>query len=131
MSRIHLLIFFVLFTQSASAMNDKYYFNNHKQLKLYPISIDLRSYSKIDYYKNENNIKLGITNKLIIKFKKINHLNKYLNDFNLHIVKYLKNNTYLLSTENKSLTIDISNKLYKKSDVIFSHPDFIKKRIRR
>ena len=90
-----------------------------------------RSNSSIDYYSTEKGITIGVTDKLIVKLKNDSSLGKYLNEFNLVLEKVLGKNIYLLRVNNKNLTIDTSNRLAEKKDVLYAHPDFIKKRMRR
>ena len=107
--------------------SDNYYYQNLKKVKLIPHYSTLRISSNIDYYKNCKGIILGVTNKLIVKLKNASVLNRYLHDFNLTKEKTLSKNLFLLKTQNKNLTISISNRLNEKSDVKYAHPDFIKK----
>lgn len=83
-----------------------------------------------DYYKNSKGVLLGVTNRLIVKLKS-NTIDKYLNNYNLTIVKKLGDRLYLLQTPDKNQTIEISNSLSNESDILYAHPDFIKKQIRR
>lgn len=126
----NIILVFWLLLQVAFA-SDKYYFENNKKVMLTPIKNISRSIKKIDYYKNENGVTLGATNKLILKLKDDSNLQKYLNDYNLTIKSKLGKNLYLLKTENNNLAIDTANALKLKKDVVYSHPDFIKKIISR
>lgn len=126
----NIILVFWLLLQVAFA-SDKYYFENNKKVMLTPIKNISRSIKKIDYYKNENGVTLGATNKLILKLKDDSNLQKYLNDYNLTIKSKLGKNLYLLKTENNNLAIDTANALKQKEDVLYSHPDFIKKIISR
>jgi len=125
-----MILVFLLLLQVVFA-SDKYYYENNKKVMLTKIENISRSIKQIDYYKNENGVTLGVTNKLILKLKADSNLQKYLNDYNLTIKSKLGNNLYLLKTENNSLAIDTANALIHKEDVVYSHPDFIKKIISR
>ncbi len=111
--------------------SDNYYYKNNQKVSITPNTSISRSDSSMDYYENEKGIVLGVTDKLIVKLKDTNSLQKYLNKFNLTLEKTLTENLYLLKVENRSLTIDISNRLNEKEDVKYAHPDFIKKRMSR
>jgi len=126
----NIILVFLLLLQVVFA-SDKYYYENNKKVILTKIENISRSIKQIDYYKNENGVTLGVTNKLILKLKKGSNLQKYLNDYNLTIKSQLGDNLYLLNTENNNLAIDTANALRNKEDVIYSHPDFIKKIISR
>lgn len=103
--------------------NDSYYYKNHKQVNLTNV--------RGDYYETDGGHLVGISNKLILKVNNKDNLKKYLLDFNLTVEKVLSENVYLLKTEDKMLTIDISNRLSEKGDVVYAHPDFIQKRVIR
>ncbi|QOY51971.1 S8 family serine peptidase [Candidatus Sulfurimonas baltica] len=124
------LLIIISILQLACA-SDSYYYHNNQKVYLIPYNISLRSSSNIDYYQNEKGVVLGITDKLIVKLKNDISINNLLSKFNISIEKNLDKNLYLLKTTDKSLTIDISNRLTEKEYVEYAHPNFIKKRIRR
>ena len=110
---------------------DNFYYQNNQKIIICPLYSVSRNNSQINYYKNNQGIVLGITDKLILKLKNNKYLDNILAEFNLTLEKTLSNNMYLLKTVNKNSTIDISNRLSEKKYVKYSHPDFIKKRINR
>jgi len=123
----NITIIFILFAQSTYA-NNLHYIQNNKKINLTPITVKTRTIlnNKMDYYINENNITLGVSNQLMLKLKNDNNLKSYLIEFNLIINREIIKDLYVLETSHKSLTINISNELSQKNDVIFSHPDFLK-----
>jgi len=123
----NIIIVFVLFMQLACA-DTTYYLQNNKKVKLTPFEQKSRTVvdNKMDFYINDNNVVLGVSDKLMLKLKDDSNLNTYLLEFNLTILKKITTNLYLLKTTNKSETISISKLLANKSDVVFSHPDFLK-----
>lgn len=108
-----------------------YYYKNNNKVTLTPINSIQRSNSNINYYQTQRGTILGITNKIIIKMKNNNNLEKYLEEFDLILEKIFINNAYLIRVKDKNNTLFISNRLSEKLDVIYAHPDFIKKRISR
>lgn len=124
-------IFLTILLITQVVVADDYYYKNNKRITLTSTSSMSKNSSNIDYYQTEEGIIVGVTTNLIVKLKDGNNLDNYLNEFNLTLVKTLSNNLYLLRSENKSLTLDISNRLSEKDDVGYAHPDFIKQRIRR
>jgi len=126
----NLLLLFTVFVQFVCA-SDNYFYNKNQKTILTPDASTSRSSSTIDYYKTDNGIIVGVTDKIIAKVDCDSDIKKYLNEFNLTIEKELDKNLYLLKAQNKSLTIDISNRLSEKDDVEYAHPDFIKKRVCR
>ena len=111
--------------------NDIFYFKENKKVYLYPYNNSLEGSSYIDYYQNEKGLILGVTDKILVKFKNENNIGEYLHEFDLFAHKIINSKTYLVQTKNKSLTLDISNKLNEKDDVVFAQPDFIKKILKR
>lgn len=127
----NITILFILFIQLAYASDTYYYKNNQKVPLTKNSDFLLRSNSTVDYYKNNRGIIMGVTDRLIVKLKDINELESYLSEFNLVKEKELGDNLFLLKTQNKNLTIEISNRLNEKESVEYAHPDFIKKSMRR
>jgi len=126
----NIIMFLIVFTQYGYT-SDTYYYKNNKKVTITPdISIS-RSSSNIDYYQNNQGVVLGVTDKLIVKLKDNEKLEQILNEFNLTLIKILSKNIYLLKTTNRTLTIDISNRLNETGYVKYAHPDFIKKMINR
>lgn len=124
------IIIFIVLTQSLFA-NDSYFYKNSHKIALTPIESISRSHTDIDYYKNNEGIVLGVTDKLIVKLTDKKYLEQLLNTFNLRVVKTLAKGMYLLKTADKNSTVDISNRVSKKKYVHYSHPDFMKKSIKR
>lgn len=111
--------------------NDSYYYQYHNKKSLTKLTTLSRDNSRLDYYQTERGIIVGVSDKLILKLKKSDNIKKYLSDFNLTMVKILNKNMYLVKVKNKTLTIDISNRLSEKESVEYAHPDFVQKRVKR
>ncbi len=124
------IIISILLTQFLNAA-DNYYYKNGKVAILTPLNSTMRSLENIDYYQNERGVVFGVKNTLLLKLEDEQNLQNYLNEFDLTVKKSLDKHLYLLQTIDKSLTIDIANRLSEKEDVAYAHPDFIKKRVRR
>jgi len=122
-------IVFIVLIQGLFASD--YYYKNNQKINLTPLNISSRDMSYIDYYKDDKGITLGITDSLIVKLKNSKDLEHILSSFTLSLEQVLSENLYLLKVTDKSLTIDISNKLCKEEYIEYSHPDFIKKRMAR
>ncbi len=127
MKNIIILLLLIKFLHAS----DNYYYNNGEVVALEPLVSMLRTDVNLNYYQNSRGVILGVSDKLILKIKEQNSLEKYLDEFNLTIERTLSKNLYLLKTEDKSITIDISNSLYEKKDIEYAHPDFIRKRVGR
>jgi hypothetical protein len=115
--------------------SDNYYYQNSKKTYLThlvdPSSDLLKNNLDIDYYKNENNITLGVGDKIIVKIKKGVVIENLLTQFNLSFEKKLTKNLYLVKVANKNVAIDIANRLSEHHEVEYAQPDFHKIRIRR
>ncbi len=125
-----IIIISLLLTQFINAA-DNYFYRDGKAALLTPLNSTMRSLQNIDYYQNERGVILGVKDTLLFKLQDDKNLQNYLNEFNLSIVKSLDKNLYLLKTIDKSLTINIANRLSEKEDVKYAHPNFIKKRVKR
>jgi hypothetical protein len=121
-----IIIFMILVSYGYT--NNIYYYKDNQKITIIPIISLSRNNLNIDYYQNDKGIKLGVTNKLIVKLEDAINLEQVLIEFKLILEKKLSKNLYLLKTANKNLTIDISNRLSEKEYIKYAHPDFIKKR---
>ncbi len=110
---------------------DHYYYKDNIKVSLKPYMQSSRNTSKIDYYKNEKGILLGVTDKIIVKVMDESYLIQGIQEFNLTIEKRLSANLYLLKVLEQNKTLDIANSLNQKEGILYAHPDFIKKRIKR
>jgi len=126
----NIITILILLTQYGCASNI-YYYQNNKKVSLTPIKSLSRNISNMDYYKNSNGIVLGVTDRLLIKLKNKNYLENILKRYNLILIRKIDKNLYLLKTQDKNLTIQISNTLTKKDFIEYAHPDFIKKFYKR
>ncbi len=124
--RYRVIIYILLFFQSTYAENVFYDKNNTRYLRKYS-GAELLSSKNVDYYINNQNMVVGVTRQLIIKFINTNNLQNYLKEFHLIIKKKLSKNLYLLVSNDKSKTIEISRQLNKKEDIQYAQPDFVKK----
>ncbi len=123
-----LSIVYLLFAQFS--FSDNFYYKQNKKIKLIPESSS-KVLNQIKYFKTENNVLLGITNKIILKLENDIVLDNYLKDFNLTKIKKLSKNIFLVEVKNNELTLEIANQLSQCKGIKYAHPDFIKKRILR
>lgn len=123
----NLILIITIFIQIGCASDTYYYKNDQKVNLTFKSSNDLN----VDYYKNTNGILLGVTDKILVKFKEEINIGQYLAEYNLFAHKVINSKTYLLQTKDRKLTLDIANQLHNKEDVAYAHPDFNKKILRR
>ncbi|NQY20672.1 MAG: hypothetical protein HRT40_05075, partial [Campylobacteraceae bacterium] len=103
-----------------------FYTENNKKINLVKTNEISRTISDIDYYKTDNENILGVENKIFVKFMSSKNINLYINEFELKVLKIYPNDIYLFQTKDKSLTLNIANKLYLKTDIKYAQPNFIK-----
>jgi len=104
-----------------------YYFRSGKKVKLEPIHTYSRITQKVDYYKTEQGVVVGVGDTLLLKIKKDVDIQPLLQTFHLSIVQKFSNNLFLLKTPSKKDTLVISNELHQREDIVFAHPNFLKK----
>ncbi len=126
----NLLVFLVPFMVYIYA-DELYYYQDDQKVTLVPYHDRFTQQSNIDYYKNNNGLVVGVTDKIIIKTSAGTDIAKYLDAFNLSLLKRLDDDIYLLRTQDKSLTLGTANKLNEQEHIVYAHPDFIKRRILR
>ena len=98
----------------------EYFYSNNKKIELNLVS---SSRDGVKFYSLKNGEILGVGNYILVKFKKGVETSKYEKEFNLTLVKKIKDIYVFKTPFNQAL--DISNRLYNLDDVIFAHPDFI------
>ena len=127
----YILVVLIVVTATLIA-DDNFYYQNGKKVSLSFVMMPTsRTNDTMRFYKNEYGTLLGVSKRLIVKFKTDVSPKSYLNKFNLKLVKSLGRDLYLLETKNVSSTIGIANKLTKLNTIKYAHPDFTKKRRRR
>jgi len=107
-----------------------YYMNGGKRVELTPVESDAitpRSSQNLLRFKDKNGRDIAITNRLLVKLKDCDNLDKYLTDYKMKIVKEYPNNTFLLETNSAKSAMDTANALSQKSNVIYAQPDLIRK----
>lgn len=123
-------VYIVLLTQFIYA-NESYYCYGDKKISIVPLIDKSRSIKAVDYYQDENGHVLGVSDKLIVAFKDSASLQTILENYKVTIVSELFTNTYLLKVSNKKETLSMANTLNELSEVLYAHPDFLKKRFKR
>jgi hypothetical protein len=122
------LIVLVVFIDIVIAQEFYYYQKNRKiELIPQPLQRDRQCF----YYRTKEGRLLGISNKILVKSENDMLLKKYLNEYDLSIVKVLSKQLYLIEVTDKNVTLDIANQLNGKEGIVYAHPDFKKSRILR
>lgn len=110
---------------------EEYYYKNKTKMILIPEVGLSKNSSGIKYFKNQSGVLIGVTDKIIVKFFNDNNLQYYINDLNLTIERKIFKNLYLLKVKDINKTLEVTNSLSLKKDIIYAHPDFIKSIINR
>lgn len=104
-----------------------YYYQGGKKQKLEPVEQTQRSTKTHDYYKTQNGSQVGVSDTMLVKFYNTANLNYYIQKYNLKIVEEIMPNLFKIQVKDKSLTINIANRLYEQSDIEYAHPNFLQK----
>jgi len=107
-----------------------YYMNGGKRVELTPVESDTvapRSSQNILHFKDGQGKEIAIPNRLLLKLKDRENLDKYFTMYGMKIVKEYPNNTFLLETDSPKSAMDSANALSQKPDVIYAQPDLIRK----
>jgi len=117
--------------------SDNFYYQKDKKVFLTPIkSTQLRTFQKInstqiDYYKTPTGHTVGINKELLVKIEEEKALEDLLKKYSIVVKKRLAKNLYLMEVNSTQETFDVSNQLYHDTNVLYAHPNFIKKIIPR
>ncbi len=123
---------FLLVFISFSIASDLYYYENGKKVYLTLSPDKTRAVDKsIQFYTTSTGQTVGVSDTILIKTK--NNIDKaYLvNKYNIKFERELPNSSYLIRVDNISNTIDIANQLYNESNIIYAHPNFLRKKTNR
>jgi len=127
MKKLILLIPILLFANAS----DSFYYQKDKKVFLTPI-ISSQKFRKINsmdinYYTTPKDNIVGVTKEFIIKLKDEKSLEILLKKYPITLKKILAHNLYLMEVNSIEETIDMTNQLYLDKNVIYAHPNFIKK----
>ena len=110
---------------------ESYYYNNQKRVTLIPEQTIARSHHGIRYYRTEKGIRLGVTKRVLVKVESAHALAHLESVYRLTLLKQLGTNLYLFEVEDSNKTLETANRLTHEPDVVYAHPDFLKKRVKR
>ncbi len=107
-----------------------YYMNGDKRVDLQEIPAGVTKHSLSEsllYFRNANGKKVGIPNRIIVKFRSMENFDRYLQAYGLKIVKKFNfGNMFLLEAETPKKALEAANSLYGEPDVILAQPDLIR-----
>ena len=113
---------------------DNFYYQKDKKIFLTPIKtsekfqkVDVNKTDKVRFYITEKGHTVGINKELIVKLKKDISIESLLYKYAILMKKKLAKNLYLVQVTNTEETLSITNQIYMESDVVYAHPNFIKK----
>ncbi|VAY86297.1 Cell wall-associated protease precursor [hydrothermal vent metagenome] len=94
---------------------------------MFSSSINRNSQNNDIIFYQKNIHKVGVDGGILVKFSKNANKSNILKIFNLEKLQAFSDVLWLVKTNKIYQTLSISNALYKRQDVIYAHPDFIKK----
>lgn len=120
-------VLFLILTFSLFA-EEFFYIKNKRKIKLIPLEnrFELRDKDMLRF-KDIEGKDILIPNRVIVKVKDKNSLEKYIKKYNLKIVKKYSNRLYLLKASSAKMALEIANILSQKEEILFAQPDLIKR----
>lgn len=116
----------MLFLQGCSAKTLYYYDGDEKRILTPESTTQQRSSDGVHYYKDENDVLMGVSNRIIVKVAPQLDLEALMKAHGLTMSEKLTSELYVLSAPNADMSLDIANALTQEDGIIFAHPDFIK-----
>ncbi|MCF6330591.1 MAG: hypothetical protein L3I99_03475 [Sulfurimonas sp.] len=87
--------------------------------------------SYVDYFKNKQGHKIGVTDDILVQCKDGVSCSKLLNKFNLINYSKLTDKIFIIKIKDYDNIFSISRKLFESGDVEFAHPNFIQEKRKR
>ena len=127
-----MLKFFILIIATTLFSGEVFYYQFGEKVFLNKLPISKSSGSDVVYYKNRNGSVVGVKSTIIAKCKEDEKLCKKAFDMDAILsVEKISSTMYLLTIKKEVDIFEVSNTLYEKDEIIFAHPDFLKKKKRR
>ena len=108
-----------------------YYMNGDKRVALEQIPAKTSKYDLGGsglHFKKPDGQEIAIPNRLIVKFASMENFERYLQAYDLKVIKkYDFGNMFLLEAKTPRQALEAANSLYEKPDVAFAQPDIIRK----
>ena len=124
----------VILIASTIPLFGAHFINNHRAVTLYPLKQNRfasEQNSAIQYYVDQNGIKYGVTDEIIISFSDKAQQQKLFEKYRLQFIKTLSDTMILCKVTDKTTTLEIANALSQEESVRFSHPNFLIKKEKR
>jgi len=128
MKKIIPIITILLFANAS----DNFYYQKDKKITLSPIKTIQKLQKKdfnqtINYYKKENGQIVGVTQEIIIKLKEKKAINNLIEKYPITVKEKLTNRLYVVEINSIKEIFNISQQLYRDTNVSYVHPNFIKR----
>jgi len=133
MNKTSLFIFiFCISLISFTNAEDNYYYQNGKKIYLKPSSA-IQTFSLSDksllktksYTQLENNTPIQITNQILLQTN--NDIVTIVEKYPITLLKTITSNIYLVEVDTNQSVLSIANRLYEDKNILFAHPNTIKK----
>ncbi len=127
-----MLKFFILVMAVTLFGSEVFYYEFGKKVFLNKLPSSRNSTSGIVYYKTRNGSKVGVSNKILAKCEGSSEVCKKLFDMDEILnVEQISNTISLITIKKEADVFEVSNILSQKDEILFAHPDFVKKKRRR
>ena len=110
---------------------ESYYYKNYTKATLTPINTKQRNLTHLQYYSNEAGVVMGVGKKILLKVADATQLHSYVQEYKLKVLKELSKGLYLVENMSQTDTLEVANTLTLQKGVVYAHPDFVKKMMRR
>ena len=112
--------------------SNEFYYQNNKKIELTSIKTTQKLQNKdsnqtINYYKKDNGQIVGVTQEIIIKLKEKKAINNLIEKYPITIKEKLTNRLYVVEINSIKEIFNISQQLYRDTNVSYVHPNFIKR----
>ena len=124
------LLLIILFP--TTVWGESYYYEYDKKVTLTELK-KTKSFNEdnITYYQNSFGHKVGVKKEIIAKCKNDSNCKEIFKKYNLTNIQNLTSKIILITLNKNQDPFEISQKLYFEENIVFAHPNFVKKRKRR
>lgn len=131
MNKTFLFIFCISLISLLNA-EDNYYYQNGKKIYIKPSSVfqtfSLNNETLVNtksYVQIENNTSIQITNQILLQTN--NGISTIIEKYPIKLLKTITPNIYLVEVDTNQSVLSIANRLYEDKNILFAHPNTIKK----
>jgi subtilisin family serine protease len=127
-------LFMTVFMTWTLPLFGAHFINNHQAVTLYPLKQNRASTeqnSSIQYYVDQNGVKYGVTDEIIISLSNKEKAEELFKKYHLTLRKELSDTMMLCKVKERNSTLETANTLSQEEGVKFAHPNFLIKKASR